>query len=265
MTTLAHSFDDALGYEQFMGRWSRPLSQEFLRWLSVPAKMKWLDVGCGTGIFTKTVLDTCCPTTVVGVDCARAQIDHARQSVDDRRAKFHVADARKLPASDASFDVVASVLAINFVPDRSRALAEMRRVVRPNGLIGGCVWDFSAELSPSWPIRVGMSRVGVAAPPIIGTEVSSLDALVSLYKQAGLRDVEAISIEVTTSFESFDELWHTLTPGYAPLTKAIAQMSENTQARLLDIVRAELPPTAGGNIAYSARANAVRVLSPLDS
>jgi hypothetical protein len=36
-------------YEPYVGRWSRLVAREFLSWLSVPADMDWLDVGCGTG------------------------------------------------------------------------------------------------------------------------------------------------------------------------------------------------------------------------
>ena len=262
MGTVTHTFDDAVGYEQFMGRWSQPLGQAFLRWLSAPANMHWLDVGCGTGIFTHVILDTCCPTTVVGVDCAEAQIEHARRSVGGQHIEFRVADAQLLPFSDASFDVVASALAINFVPDRSRALAEMRRVARPGGHVAGCVWDFAAELSPSWPIRLGMSRIGIDAPPVTGAEDSSLDALISLFRQASFEDVETTSIEVTASFASFDELWRAQTPGYAPLTKAIAQTTSTARAKLKEAVRAGLPTLADGRIAYRARANAVRGRAP---
>jgi SAM-dependent methyltransferase len=258
MTAPAHSFDDAPGYERFMGRWSRPLGEAFLRWLAVPANMRWLDVGCGTGIFTRMILDTCSPAVVIGIDCAPAQIEHARRCVDGHPIEFRVADAQRLPFADASFDVVASALAINFVPDRSRALAEMRRVVRPGGEVAGCVWDFAAELSPSWPVRLGMSRLGVAAPSVTGAEHSGLDALASMYRQAGFEAVATTSIEVSASFASFDELWHSQTPGYAPITKAIAQMPQRARARLREVVSAALPALPDGRIAFRARANAVR-------
>jgi hypothetical protein len=84
MAAVTHSFDDALGYEQFMGRWSRPLGQAFLQWLSLPSDMQWLDIGCGTGIFTRLILGACSPAAVVGIDCAKEPIEHARQSVSSR-------------------------------------------------------------------------------------------------------------------------------------------------------------------------------------
>jgi len=257
MTSVTHSFDDAVGYERFMGRWSRPLGQKFLGWLSVPKKMRWLDVGCGTGIFTQAILETCSPETVVGVDCAEAQIDHARHSEIGRSAEFRVADAQRLPFGGASFDVVASLLTINFLPDRARALSEMRRVAELGGVVAACVWDFVAELSPSWPLRRGMRRMGLKAAPVPGAEESGLHALIRLFGPAGFADVEHTSIEVEASFADFEEFWRAQTPSYAPTTKAIAQMSETGRAKLKEAVRAELPILADERIVYRARANAV--------
>src|ERR1041385_2370871 len=105
MTVIVHSFDDALGYEQFMARWSRPLGQAFLSWFSAPANMHWLDVGWGTGIFTQLISETCSPANVVGIDCAKAQIEHARRQVVCQRIEFRVADAQQLPFPAASFDL----------------------------------------------------------------------------------------------------------------------------------------------------------------
>jgi SAM-dependent methyltransferase len=45
------SWDDAHGYERFMGKWSRVAGRIFLDWLALPKGLKWLDVGCGTGAF----------------------------------------------------------------------------------------------------------------------------------------------------------------------------------------------------------------------
>lgn len=55
------NFDDGAAYENFMGRWSRQIGAVFLDWLSPPRDARWLDVGCGTGVFTQLVLDRCNP------------------------------------------------------------------------------------------------------------------------------------------------------------------------------------------------------------
>ena len=167
-----HSFDDGEAYEQFMGRWSRELGKAFLAWLQPPEGAHWLDVGCGTGIFTELISDTCAPASVIAVDPSESQIARARKRVARTKAEFRLADAQELPFPDESFDVVASALVMNFVPDKTRAMSEMRRVARPGGLIAACVWDFAAELSPSGPLRRAMRRIGIDAPPVPGTDAS---------------------------------------------------------------------------------------------
>jgi ubiquinone/menaquinone biosynthesis C-methylase UbiE len=43
-------------YEGYMGLWSRYVAREFINWLDAPAGGQWLDVGCGTGALSQTVL-----------------------------------------------------------------------------------------------------------------------------------------------------------------------------------------------------------------
>jgi ubiquinone/menaquinone biosynthesis C-methylase UbiE len=81
--------------------------------------------------------------------------------VIDGRARFEVADAQALPFAREAFDVVASGLVLNFVPEPQQAVTEMRRVVRPGGVVGAYVWDFEPELSLESPSRpAGRSRTG---------------------------------------------------------------------------------------------------------
>ena len=147
MLNADHRFDDSAAYEHFMGSWSRAVGAVFLQWLAPPPDARWLDVGCGTGIFTKLILDTA-PAEVFAVDPEAAQIDYARRQPSLARTNFRIADGCALPFPESTFDIVVSALVMNFISDRPQALSEMRRVVRPGGVVGGYVWDFTAEASP---------------------------------------------------------------------------------------------------------------------
>jgi SAM-dependent methyltransferase len=258
MAETAMQFDDSAAYERFMGRWSRAVAPVFLDWLDAPRAAAWLDVGCGTGILAETVVGMCAPSAVRAVDPSPEQVRAAARGSTAGRVSFEVADACKLPFADRSFDVVASALVINFIPDRPLALAEMRRVARPRGQVGGYVWDFAAELSPSGPLRKALRRSGADVPASPGTDASSLEALGALFEGAGLAQIETRVIEVCLSYASFDEFWVAQTPGYAPVTKVIAAMKESERMRLMRLVQAALPAGPNGSIEYFARAHAIK-------
>lgn len=258
MAEAAPKFDDSAAYERFMGRWSRAVAPVFLDWLGARPRANWLDVGCGTGILAETLLELCAPASVDAIDPAPAQVKAAARGPAARRAAFRVADARKLPFPDASFDVVASALVINFIPEPPRALAEMRRVARAGALVGGYVWDFAAELSPSGPLRCAMRRFGAEVSAIPGTEASGLEALRSLFQAAGLEQIDTRTIDVCLSYADFQDFWQAQTPGYAPTSKVIAAMKDTERTRLMRAVQSALPCEPNGSIEYCARANAIK-------
>jgi ubiquinone/menaquinone biosynthesis C-methylase UbiE len=258
MADTAVTFDDGAAYERFMGRWSRAVGTIFLDWLAPPAGARWLDVGCGTGVLTGLILDISSPAAVAAIDPSTAQIEYARRQPVAERADFRVADAQALPFPDHSFDAIVSALAINFIPDRPRALLEMRRVGQPGGIVAGYVWDFAAARSSSWPLAQGLRRIGIEPPLVPGTKDSTLDALHSLFVQTGLEDIAVRSIEVTVTFPDFDTYWRSQTPPFSPHGKAIAGLSAIDRVKLMGAVRTSLPADPNGGIAYSARANAIK-------
>jgi len=258
---VVHSFDDSAAYERFIGRWGRAAGAIFLDWVAPPARAVWLDVGCGTGLFTELIVETRSPAAVFGIDQAETQIAYAGGKAIGQQASFRVGDAQALPYRTATFDVVASALVLNFIPDRPQALAEMRRVARPGGLVGGYVWDFTAELSPSGPLRLAL-RQTAEVPALPGTEDSSLGKLGSLFERAGFAEIATRSIEVAVSFPDFDAFWIAQTPSYSPTTRMIAAMTESDRRGLIEAVRERLPTRPDGGIEYCARANAVKARAP---
>lgn len=241
-----------------MGRWSRAVAPDFLTWLAAPRRARWLDVGCGTGILTEALLSMCAPAAVDAVDAASAQVNAAAEGHAAGRATFQVADATKLPFPPASFDAVASALVINFISDRSLALAEMRRVACPGGRVAAYVWDFAEERSPSGPLRRALRRVGIEAPPIPGTDASRVEALSAAFLDAGFVQVETRTIEVCLAYTNFEDFWQAQTPRYAPTTQIIAAMTAGERRRLIRAVQAVLPAGPNGSVEYCARANAIK-------
>ena len=192
-------------------------------------------------------------------DCRRRPFggsSRLREAPAGRAARrLPLADAQSLPFADGSFDVVASALVINFVPDRPRAVAEMRRVARPGGTVAGYVWDFAARRGTGWPLIRGMVQIGLEVPRVPGAD-DSAEALHSLFDRAGLADIAVRPIEIKVMSNNFDDYWSAQTPAFSPNGRLIAALSETDRARLKGAVRAIVLPDGGSNIAYPATANA---------
>ncbi len=262
MTEAAHSFDDSAGYERFIGRWGRAAGAIFLEWVAPPADAVWLDVGCGTGLFTELVVETCAPRKMFAVDPAQAQIAFAGRKPVARRANFGIGDAQALPFRRCHIRHRRFRPGDQLHPRPPARAREMRRVARPGAAVAGYVWDFARELSPSGPFRLALRRMVADLPQLPGTHDSGLDALDALFRRAGFDAIATRSIDVTVEFPDFEAFWTAQTPSYSPTTRIIAAMSEDDRVRLVETVRAALPSGPDGRITYPARANAVKARVP---
>ena len=81
-------WNSGAAYEAYVGRWSRLVAREFLTWLNVPPGSRWLDVGCGTGMLSRSILQWADPSSVRGVDQSPAFVAFARSHVIDDRAQL---------------------------------------------------------------------------------------------------------------------------------------------------------------------------------
>ncbi len=109
--------------------------------------MRLLDVGCGPGTITADLAAVVAPGEVVAVDASAGILDEARALAADRgltNVTFEVADAYALPYESGSFDVVHAHQVLQHLADPVAALAEMRRVARPGGLVAVRDGDYGA-------------------------------------------------------------------------------------------------------------------------
>lgn len=255
-------WDSGDAYEPYVGRWSRLVAREFVRWLAVPPGSLWLDVGCGTGALTHTVLEQAAPSEVVGIDPSAAYIASAGARMDDDpRAHFEIGDAQALRAAAPTFEVVVSGLVVNFVPRPEPVVAEMARVTRPGGTVAAYVWDYAEGM--------GLMRYFWDAAGELDPKAKELDEgrrfwlcqpepLSRLFLTAGLEDVEVRAIEVPTYFRDFDDYWSPFLGGQGPAPSYAMSLSEERRAELRERIRACLPSDPEGGIPLTARAWAIR-------
>jgi ubiquinone/menaquinone biosynthesis C-methylase UbiE len=255
-------FDDGAAYERMMGIWSRIAGNVFLDWIAPRSGLRWIDVGCGNGAFTELIVARCAPAVVHGIDPSEGQLTFARTRLAAGVAEFHQGDAMALPFPNDGFDAAVMALVIFFVPDPTKGVAEMSRVVRPGGMVAAYAWDIPGGGLPNEPIQAEMRAMGIKPllPP--NANAARIDALRDLWTGAGLDAIETHEIPIQRTFESFDDFWTSslLGGGVGPV---IAAMPSSDVELLKTRVRSRLPTDATGHVTVNALANAVRGHMPM--
>lgn len=172
-----------------------PLAREYDRWYETPlglaldrlekrdvlsllgrsgAGRRLLDVGCGTGHWSRFFASL--GYSVEGVDLSEEMIAAAKEQRPPG-CRFSVADAHALPFEEGSFDLVAAMAALEFIPDPGSALAEMARSTRPGGsmLIG----------TLNRRARLNLDRLQAGQPPYTSARMFAPKELRSLLSPFG--------------------------------------------------------------------------------
>ncbi|GAB4056658.1 class I SAM-dependent methyltransferase [Catellatospora paridis] len=255
------TFADGDAYEAYVGRWSRPVARAFLRRLGVPAGREWLDVGCGTGALSETILDMADPARVTGVDKSETFVDLARTRLGDARSSFEVGDAGALPLTDHSIDVAVSGLVLNFVPDPAQAVAEIARVLRPGGVAAAYVWDYAegmAMMRHFWDAAAELDPASAAWDEGRRPSVCNPDALRALWTEAGLTAVAVESVQVPTVFAGLGDYWGPFLGGQGSAPGYLRGLPDAHRTELRELLRSRLPSSPDGTISLTARAWTVR-------
>lgn len=252
---------DASSYEAFIGRWSRRVAERFVAWLDVPRGARWVDVGCGTGELSRTILVLANPESVTGVDPSPDFLAAARRNTRDDRATFVEGSAAALPLADGSHDVAAAGLVLNFVPDVDAALGEMGRVIDRGGLVAAYVWDYGGEmqlLRRFWDAATALDPNAGDREEGRRFEIARPEALQAAFERARLSDVEVTAIEITTTFRDFDDYWSPFLTGVGPAPGYVAELDPEARERLRASLESTLPRDPDGSIELIARAWAAK-------
>jgi SAM-dependent methyltransferase len=247
-------------YEPYVGRWSRLVAREFLNWLAVAAASRWLDVGCGTGALTQTILDIAAPAHVRGIDRSEEFISYAQAHMRDPRASFAVGDAQALPDQTPGYDAGVSGLVLNFLPQPEQTLREMARVVRSGGIVAAYVWDYAGKMQfmrHFWNAAVALDPDASDLDEGRRFPLCQPELLSELFRRADLTQVEVRALDIATDFQNFDDYWSPFLGGQGPAPSYVMALSEERRAALRERIRAGLPFAIDGSIPLSARAWAV--------
>jgi SAM-dependent methyltransferase len=226
-------------YDRYMGRYSRPLAEQFVDLVEVGPGHRVLDVGCGPGVLTAPLVERCGAENVAAVDPSAPFVEAARArfpGVDVREAT-----AEALPFGDGLFDAALAQLVVHFMTDPVAGLREMGRVTRPGGRVAASVWDNAGS---SGPLEVFWRAAQEVDPDahdeglLPGTREGHLAELASA---AGLCEITSTSLTVSVRFGSFEEWWAPYLLGVGPAGSYLSSLDRDLRRRVEDSCRRRLP------------------------
>jgi SAM-dependent methyltransferase len=232
----------AEAYDRLMGRYSYALCEALTAAAGIGPEDRVLDVGAGTGMGTKRLVDLVGAERVVAVEPSETFVEALRERLPG--SDVRQAAGESLPFEDDTFDAALAHLVVNFMADPEGGVREMRRVTRPGGVVVACVWDYERRmtlLATFWDTAAELDPDGLGdRDERSGMRFRGEGELAELWRSVGLEDVEGGSISVAAAYEGFDDLWDPFTRGVGPAGSYATSLDAERQAELRDEFRRRL-------------------------
>ena len=143
-----------------------PYAKDLVSRLASRPLTRVLEIAAGTGVVTRRMASGLPQgVSIVATDLNQAMLDQAAAVGTQRPVEWRQADAMQLPFPDASFDAVTCQFGVMFFPDKAKAFAETRRVLRPGGIFLFNVWDRIEENEFADVVTTALASVFPADPP----------------------------------------------------------------------------------------------------
>ena len=202
-------------YDSFMGRYSRPLAEEFANAAGVRPGETAVDVGCGPGALTGVLVARLGAASVYACDPSPSFCDDCAGRHPGVVVKQGRAEA--IPFDSGMADHALAQLVLHFVSEPDAAAREMARVVRPGGAVAACVWDFDGGMEMLRAFWDAALSIDPHAPDEARTlRFGRPGEIAKLLASAGLERIEESTLAVASSYSSFDDLWNGFLSGVGP-------------------------------------------------
>ena len=143
-----------------------PYATDLVNRLASRSLSRVLEVAAGTGVVTRALASVLPErVSIVATDLNQPMLDQASALGTTRPVEWRQADAMRLPFQDGTFDAVVCQFGVMFFPDKTQALSEARRVLRPGGVLVFNVWDRIEENEFADTVTAALASVFPEDPP----------------------------------------------------------------------------------------------------
>ena len=143
-----------------------PYAADLVNRLASRSLSRVLEVAAGTGVVTRALASVLPErVAIVATDLNQPMLDQASALGTTRPVEWRQADAMRLPFQDGTFDAVVCQFGVMFFPDKTQALSEARRVLRPGGVLVFNVWDRIEENEFADTVTAALASVFPEDPP----------------------------------------------------------------------------------------------------
>jgi SAM-dependent methyltransferase len=144
----------------------QPYANDLARRLATKAVSNVLEIAAGTGVVTRALVAALPEhVAIVATDLSQPMLDTAAAMGTKRLVEWRQADAMQLPFADGTFEAVVCQFGVMFFPDKAKAFAEVRRVLRPGGVLIFNAWDRIEENELADEVTNALATVFPADPP----------------------------------------------------------------------------------------------------
>lgn len=179
--------------------------------------------------------------SIEAIDFEEKFVEALNQRNTDQRISARKGDACSIPFRENHFDRAMSMLVLHFVPTPELAIAEMLRVVRPDGIVAATVWDTFggmpsqrmfwdtlAAIEPAAHVRRSLSLMRPMTAP---------GELMRGFLAAGLDNIAEQALTIRMDFANFDDYWIPLINGQGSLAEFLSSLRQGVPKRVEGAVR----------------------------
>jgi SAM-dependent methyltransferase len=261
-TTAAEAYDSVL-VPVVLQSWAELMVRE----ADVHEGMRTLDIACGTGVVARCAARAAGPSGhTSGIDIDPAMIEVAKSSAQRQRLDidYRCTSAEQLPFESGTFDAVFCQQGLQYFPDKTKALREVGRVMRPGARFIAVVWTDMETCAGNWAMITALERRSIDAKDMRKPfSLSDRAAMGALVESAGFERVTVCAKHQMVHFASVKAFVEGIAQGAPSSRLALMKVPPLQWPDFLAEVESQLAPWINeGRLAFPMACNVLVAIRP---